>query len=507
MAEAGFLAENRGLFNKDIDIEELKRELGMLSKKENKFIAENRLLFMDERNEKRMFLGMPLYGPYKKQRGFMLSNAIVRLFYGGNQIGKSLLARWEALIRAGMDIHPISGGKIKQPSRGRIVMPSFKMIDEELPDIKAWLPKVWLIGGEDIDIDYEKCWERSYNKEFKRLSLANGSVVDFMSYTQEITDFEKVKLDWVFLDEEAPYSIYKACVSRLFSTNGCLWIAVTVLYHSGWMLDEIVEKSEYNKDIECFNLEIWDNPYLTVEGVKRRLALFDEEELISREKGQFLVIMGLIYGLFNTRVHCIPREEVEIKEDWTHYMACDPHDSQPFYFVWLAVSPKGHPYVYRIQEAKRESTIGELATLIKTIEGELYSKDRIYRRYLDPVTGNKGAKTGGNQTIKQEFAKHGIYFQDGQKAKEVRTMKLRELLNYDTDLPVSETNKPKLRIVDDCYGLIHDLKRANYKEAGDPHLWHYLDCLEWLACGDCRYVSKIEQQDMRDVQRRETICI
>lgn len=466
-------------------IDSIKHILKMLetriSPEDLRYIDENKLRFLGNSTN--------IFSPYDKQLPFFNSKATVRVQKGGNQQGKSLMLRWEGLIRAcatnKFKLHPITERPLPIPSRGRFVFPSFRMIaTDEVPELKKWVPKTLLYDGDNPRKSYDKCWEDSFSKEYSMLTLNNGSTFDLLSYDQDVTKFEKVKLDWIMLDEECPQNIYEACLARLLATGGCLCIGVTMLLKSGWMIDELIEKSKISDDIDCFNLQIWDNPYLGEKHIKKILNMFSAETRIAREKGELLQLAGQVYPIFNESVHCV--NPFTIPDTWTHYHACDCHPAQPFRYLWASVNPKGEVYFHREQQAP-DMTIAQHSTMIKGIEGNRFLRDLIFDRRLDPQTGNAGTGTGTNITYKQEFAQHGIYYQDGQKSKEVRQMKLKTLLQYDPDLPISEFNKPKAYIFSDCYELIKDLKRQTWLNWQDPKMFHCSDCAEWISCTNPHY--------------------
>lgn len=401
----------------------------------------------------------------------------------------------------GMKIHPITKQPLKQPSRGRIILASSKLIDtHEIPRLKNWIPKEWLIGGSAIDANYDDCWERSYNKKNELLKLSNGSSFDFMNYDQDPDKFETVELDWVWPDEECPEPIYNATLMRL-RRGGIIYITVTMLTGSVWMQEMILDKEDGDPSIESFIMEGKDNPYVSEEQLEKILRKFSAGEREARATGIPLYQSGRTYPVFSKEVHCIPKDK--IPKEGTLYQGTDPHAARESYFLWLKACPDGNYYAVDLQ--KMQATIPRLSSMVKSVEGwGTYGReDPIYDRRIDPVTGNVRTEMGGNTSIKQEFRKHDICYQDGQKQKETRIFKLGELLDYDTDQPISETNHPKLYIADHLYELINDLLRQSYHTLKNPDKWHALDCLEFIVCASPEYVSQKSTADIRNVKRIE----
>lgn len=446
----------------------LERELKRLSDKELSYVVDHRLYFFGvEKGD-----GV-LYCPHgATQLAFLKSNAMVQLLQGGNSSGKSWISRQKVSIKACMKKDPITGEKIKQPSKSRIIYPTQDYIIQfGIPQLKEWIPK---------DMLFKSRWDASFSKMHKILSLTNGSTIDLRTFEQDIRGFEGATLDNVWADEELPEPIYKATLARLVRTGGHLWIAVTTLSKSTWMLREIRDKADSDDDIECFKMSIHDNPYLNKEDVKKLLSKFSPEERDAREKGEFLFLAGMVYGNFSRQAHTI--EPFEIPPGWTRYMGCDPHDAQPFHFAWFAVSPEGVVYLYDALKVGNKS-IPKLASILKLTEGNT----KMYIRRIDPITGNKTSSTGGGKSIKQEFMNEGIFFQNGKKDKTAGIIKTREYLEYDTNRPVSNENTPKFLVFSNLYEVIRDMEQYNYGEIDEKKKWHYADIIRYVLSGDPTY--------------------
>ena len=479
-----------------------------LSDKALIYFRDNKLVFLgtpDERDAGINAEGRGVYfAPHAAQMPFFMTDSkkvMVRLLAGGNGSGKSLAGEWESAVRATFKIHPITKEVLKQPSKGRIIVTSSKLIDTNLiPRLKKWIPKEVLIGGATLEADYNTCWDNSYSKEHCVLKLNNGSTIDFMNYDQDSEKFEAVERDWIWADEELPEPIYNACLLRL-RTGGIIYITVTMLHRSVWMEERLLDQEDSDSSIKCFTMKGKENPYVSEECLSKILRKFAAGERRAREDGVPLFQEGRTYPVFDQLIHCIPRSQIPAKDTLTIYQGCDPHPSIETYFVWAGASGDGNVYVYDIQ--KRREVIPRLCSMLKGIEEWKGGEDPIYDRRIDPVIGNTKAEVGSQVSIKQEFRKHDICFQDGTKQKDIRIEKLSELLDYDKDQPISQFNHPKLYIADDLFELMTDLKRQSWHTIKDPKRWHSLDCLEWIACASPAYHDKALTAEIRNVQRIE----
>jgi len=449
------------------------------------YIRRNKIFFVGEDN---------IFQPLKKKKygknsqlDFFKSKAPITVLFGGNSSGKTFAGLWRLMIRLCLPVDPFTGKRLPHPARATAAFPTNKVIEEEVIDmIREWTPEDLLIDGK---------WKNSFSKLHHILRLKTGDVLDLKSWEQDPTSFALAGKTFIWGDEEMPQKHYNECLARIVRTGGEIQLTLTALYKSGWMLKEIKERSEYDSKIKVVQISIHDNIFLYKEDVKMFLSHVSEEERPARESGEFLVMANRIYPMFNPKVHVV--EPFDIPKNWTYRMFCDPHDAQPFYFIWSATSPEGKTYVFKMLKLKNKS-IEELAQAIKEIE--LQMDIEVYERFIDPITGAKTTTTGGQDSIIQKFADYGIYFTPAVKDKLFGRMEVKKLLNYDPQLEISETNCPKLYFFNTLYEVINDMKTYNYEKEKDPHAWHCAACIQWL--GACNPVYR-ERQKTKIYQPRK----
>lgn len=120
------------------------------------------------------------YKPHYKQELFHRSVAKVKLYIGGNRSGKTHGGVVEDIYRL-KGQHPYRSVP-EAPIRGRAVCVDFRQgINEILiPKFKQLMPPSLLRDGS---------WDRSYNTTEKKLTCANGSTLEFMTYEQSVDAF------------------------------------------------------------------------------------------------------------------------------------------------------------------------------------------------------------------------------------------------------------------------------------------------------------------------------
>ena len=144
------------------------------------------------------------YKPHDKQLIFHSAIEHHRLYIGGNRSGKTTGGVVEDCYWL-MKRHPYRRLPLPEgPVRGRAVAVDFNygVASILIPEFKRWLPPSFLING---------AWEDSYNKEFRLLTLANGSTLEFKSYDQDLEKFAGTSRHFTHYDEEPPQHIYNEC--------------------------------------------------------------------------------------------------------------------------------------------------------------------------------------------------------------------------------------------------------------------------------------------------------
>lgn len=214
-------------------------------------------------------------------------------------------------------------------------------------------------------------------------------------------------------------------------------ITMTPLTNAAWLYDDIIlnqdgvqKKVVYAEDEDnCRQHGV--RGILEHADIVRMRQEYDPDELEARTKGKFVHLIGLVYKLFHRDAHLVA--PFEIPHEWPRYCILDPHDRKPFALGWFAVNPLGDIYFYDEwpeEEFHRmkscDKTVKEYAGIVKIKE----SKDIIFRRIIDPNSGN-ARKVNSGLSIKEELAELGLYFVDGNDDIVAGHLKVKEYLKYD----------------------------------------------------------------------------
>lgn len=284
------------------------------------------------------------YEPHPQQELFHRSQARGKLFIGGNRSGKTVGGATEGVWRA-TGKHPYRAVK-QPPTYGRVVSVDFKQGVEKIvrPEIARWLPTSEIRGGS---------WEDGYNKEFRTLELENGSVIEFMSYDQDLEKFAGTSRDWIWFDEEPPEDIYIECLMRLIDSGGDWWITMTPVEGMTWTYDSIYERANpgnpsYDPNILVVEVDSIMNPHLNPGEMDILLAGLDDDERKAREHGQYVQRGGLVYPNFNEVIHVIdPIDPRQFNpKNWLHFAMMDHGLRNPTAWHWAAVDREGRMVVY-----------------------------------------------------------------------------------------------------------------------------------------------------------------
>lgn len=388
------------------------------------------------------------YQPHAKQLRFHSSMAKKRLYIGGNRSGKTTGGIVE-------DIWWLTGRHPYRetpppPVRGRIVSVDFVNGIEGIiiPEISRWLPPSDLINGS---------WSDSYSKEMRILTLANNSFVEFKSYDQDLDKFAGTSRHFIHFDEEPPEIIYTENKARLIDTGGSFWITMTPVDGMTWIHDTIYEPGilgTSTEDIEVIEVDMTENPHLSIVEVQSFLDGLDEEERTARGQGKFVQLGGLVYKKFDPKPggdHVLKEFQVPPK-DYIWAVSLDHGFNNPTAILWHCISPDGRVLTFDEHYASH-MTVDQHAQKIHEINKrhgrapDYYVADPSIRN-TDPITGT---------SIHQEYIKYGIPFtlaNNDVKAGIIRVNRYLEVLG---------DGAPMWRVTQNCSNLIKEMRKYRWK--------------------------------------------
>lgn len=397
--------------------------------------------------------GINNYEPYtdeisgqSPQKTFHSSPARGRLFVGGNRSGKTVGGGAETVMwMTGM--HKFR--KVPPPPvRMRACGVDFKNGIQKimLPEIKKWVPPSFLTNGS---------WEDSYNKEFKTLTLNNGSFVEFMSYDQETDAHAGTSRHGVWFDEEPPEAIFDENMQRLVDTKGEWWMTMTPVEGMTWVFDEIYEPGIDGSDPSIFVVEVDTtmNPYIDQEARQEILRGLTPDEMKARTEGKFISRGGVIYPMFSKEKHVI--EPFTPPKEWMWANGMDHGFHNPTAWLWSAIDRDGRIFIFDEHYASG-LIVREHAKLVHQ-KNSFYARIPNYNvgdpsiRNTDPITGT---------SILIEYLESGLPIILGNNDQKAGIQRIARQLTG-TKGP-DGVDVPRLYITANCVNLIREMARLRW---------------------------------------------
>lgn len=379
------------------------------------------------------------YRPHERQQMFHSSAARKRLFTGGNRSGKTVGGAVECVWWL-MGKHPFLQTP-RPPVRGRAISVDLLHGVEQIvkPEIARWLPPSALIDGS---------WDSSYDRELKKLTLLNGSTLEFMSYEQDVEKFAGTSRHFIWFDEEPPRELYEENTMRLIDTQGSLWFTMTPTEGMTWVYDEIYMAAKTDEDIFVVEVDITENPHINVVETMAFLSGLTDEEKEARLKGKFIQIGGLIYKMFDREKHII--EPFDPPSNWLHVAAMDHGFNNPTAWLWAAIDKDGRIFVYD-EHYESGRIVAHHAQKVHEINGEHkripdYNVGDPSIRNVDPITGT---------SVQLEYIEHGVPICLGNNDQRAG---INRVARYFTGV----NGYPRLFITKNCINLLQELPRLRW---------------------------------------------
>lgn len=425
------------------------------------------------------------YKPHKKQHQFHTSHKKAKLYIGGNRSGKSVGGVVEGYWRA-VGRHPYRPELNNLgPTRGRVCCVDLQHgVDQIIvPIYKRWALPTDLLGG---------TWETAWDKGKRILSFANGSFIEFLSYDQDLNKHAGTSRHWIHFDEEPPRSVYGENMARLVDTAGDFWMTMTPVDGMTWVYDDIYEKNKDNPDgtVEIIEINTFENPYLTKEGIQILINNTDADEAATRVAGKFIQVGGRVYKNFDptpgamqvmSKIIDNPGKELP-SSHWLWIMGLDHGLNNPTAVAWTAFDRNGFAIEFD-EYYHAERTIDQNArAIIEQCREHGRMPDILV---ADPSIQNRNPVSG--LSIQEEYQKYGLSFMLGNNDVKAGIVRLRKYFNrhayvstphnrpeiFGGPKPGSDLSQFKLdptdshfcrlRITPNCINTIWELKRYRWK--------------------------------------------
>lgn len=403
--------------------------------------------------------------PHWKQLGFHAMQQRMRVFFGGNQSGKTTAGLADDIIQAidweAVPEHLQFAKKYDPPCYVRILATDTVTLELTIyQKIRELIPKDQLYGGS---------WDKAFSKQNRVLRFRNGSMFQFMTYMQDVSTMGGATLHRIHYDEEPPANVAQENRIRIMRRGGDEIMTMTPLGGYTWTYDEITVKymrHEYEVEPNAFwessevgivLVDMDDNPYLTEEDKRHALAGYPQEVIEARKHGRHVHFAGLIYGEFDKTEHVIDDAEIWIEDEDGNkrinphlnvVVGIDPGIRNRCAVVWGALDHNDEMYIFE-ELYEQGRTVKEVCELIARVNTQYQIHPLYY--VIDPAARNVNFQTG--RSDQSEFSDHGIVTIAGQHKVEAGINRVKERLR-----------KNSLYIFDNCVHTIHEFEQYRWKE-------------------------------------------
>jgi phage terminase large subunit-like protein len=160
--------------------------------------------------------------------------------------------------------------------------------------------------------------------------------------------FQSASIDFAWIDEEPEKPIFDEIYQRTADCAGKILVTLTPLtdiasgIREPWVYELYEDHRDGTaKDIAVVKLSVLDNPVIPAEEKQKLLQKWaGHVEEKARLYGDFVQRSGLVYHMWNPRVHIIaPRA---LPKDWYTIVSIDPAATGPTAAVWGRVDPESH---------------------------------------------------------------------------------------------------------------------------------------------------------------------
>lgn len=397
------------------------------------------------------------YEPYGEQTSFHNSDAFGRILTAGNRAGKTDSMVVEFIDCAAgyhrWSTRPEKWGRGPLQLRMIVVDISKGVEAIMLPKFKRWMTPSMMVDGE---------WDKSWDSKNLVLTFSNGSTIDFLTYQMTLEKHGGVPRHMIGFDEEPPRDIFNEALMRLIDFDGRWVIAATPINGMDWIYDLLVEPSQNGEldEVEVFELDASQNPYLLSEDRGKFMMGMDKEERQIREEGKYIARAGLVFPTFkdNLDKHVLaepPDVPKMVRDGWQFYSTVDHGWNNPTAWLWIAVDSRGNCVVVSEHYVSLE-IIAEHSRIVLEREASWGIPESDVIRSGDPAMNQHNGING--MSFIQTYAEYGVYIGTEGIPHDVM-IGVEKLQMY---LRIRENGSPTLMISPNCVQLIRELKKLRW---------------------------------------------
>jgi phage terminase large subunit-like protein len=302
-----------------------------------------------------------------------------------------------------------------------------------------------------------------------RHSSGGISEIQFKSYASGRTDFQGVRCDLVWCDEEPSAAIYSECLLRTAATSpkekpGRMLITATPLLGLSEIVSSFLVDGRLSESNDRYACQIgWDQtPHLSEKEKKELIRGMSRHEVEARTLGHPSLGSGAIYEYSESSLVCEPLEHIPLF--WQRFFALDVSWKATAALFFARDPDSGMVYVIDEYMGSQLEPF-EHAVAIKlradTGHGRCWGA-------IDPAARGRSQVDG--RRLLDEFQQHGL--------------KLRPALNQvEAGLYAVQCliETKQLQIYSKCKGLLGELRLYQRDDRGKPKKVndHFADCLRY----------------------------
>lgn len=385
---------------------------------------------------------------HKKQIRFHESEKRMKAIFGGNRTGKTVAGAVEAVS------HALGYSKFRQmkPSSGWVVSLSGDVQRKVAQaEILRWLPKkeianIVMRHGRKDDLE---------GSLIDEIRLKNGCFIGFKTCEQGRESFQGASLGWVWFDEEPPEDVFKESWMRIMDQRGDMWFTMTPLLGLTWVYQLIYLNENNNPNIEYFEFEWSDNPWLSEHEIKEMEMVMTDEEREARQFGRFTSASGFAFPELRKDVHIKPI--MAVPKWYKRYVSID-YGFDSLAALWYWVDNYGNARIYRAVRKKNLIISDAARELLKHTGSE-----DIEAFYAPPDLWNRRQDTGKSAAM--------IFYDNGITLLKTSNDREQGWLNVHEWLRPYETR-------DEQTGEAYKTARLTFDEGLDPDLWKHMTTIQ-----------------------------
>lgn len=325
---------------------------------------------------------------------------------------------------------------------------------------------------------------------YSQIKCDTGWTFDVLTYEQGESEFEGPMLSLICSDEPPKAKFIGPLLSRM--AEGGIWLLTMTPLNCGVFLDYLDEIEDRGTRVKRLVGSIYENSITHGKqnhlGTRRGLwtdtqieeyaASIPVDERKARLFGEASNKEGKIYPMYDDEQHVIDLDEFPMTQGILKrcncYMSIDPHPRHYPFIVWGAVRPDGVLVIYNefptfdilgcyYDEVRNEkdfnTTIEQLAMVIQSLDFEHYGAN-ILKRSIDP----RFASSNPEFIVQMAGAGVGKFTIPDAEKIEFQRRNLQSLLTYNTNIPRSAINTPRILVMEHCKNTRRALVRHHWEQ-------------------------------------------